>query len=122
MRRVVDAVLPARMGTSFRWLVGATWTTNLGDGIALAAGPLLVASQTDDPLLVAMGALLQRLPWLLFGLYAGALADRVDRRLLVLSVSAARTAVLGVLAAALLLDAPDVRLVLAAMFLLGTAE
>ena len=29
---------------------------------------------------MAFGALLQRLPWLLFGLYAGVLADRVDRR------------------------------------------
>ena len=122
MGRVVEAVLPARMGTSFRWLVGSSWTSNLGDGIALAAGPLLVASQTDDPLLVAMGALLQRLPWLLFGLSAGVLADRVDRRALVLAVSAARTVVLVVLATALLLGAADVPVVLAAMFLLGTAE
>src|SRR3712207_4961126 len=110
------------MGTSFRWLVGSSWTSNLGDGISLAAGPLLVASQTDDPLLVALGALLQRLPWLLFGLHAGVLADRVDRRLLVLAVSAARTAVLVVLAAALAFDAVDVVAVLVAMFLLGTAE
>ena len=83
MGRVVEAVLPARMGTPFRWLVGSSWTSNLGDGIALAAGPLLVASQTSDPFLVAMAGLLQRLPWLLFGLYAGVLADRVDRRRLV---------------------------------------
>ena len=122
MQRVAEVVLPTRMGTPFRWLVGASWMWNLGDGIALAAGPLLVASQTDDPLLVAMGALLQRLPWLLFGLYAGVLADRVDRRLLVLAVAAARTAVLVVLAAALALGAVDVAVVLAAMFLLGVAE
>jgi hypothetical protein len=31
-------------------------------------------------LLVALAGLLQRLPWLLFGLYAGALADRADRQ------------------------------------------
>ena len=122
MGRVVEAVLPARMGTSFRWLVGSSWTSNLGDGVALAAGPLLVASQTDDPLLVAMGALLQRLPWLLFGLYAGVLADRVDRRVLVMAVSAARTAVLVVLAAALAFGAVDVGTVLVAMFVLGVAE
>jgi hypothetical protein len=72
--RLVQAVLPARMGTSFRWLVGSTWIGNLGDGMGLAAGPLLIASQTQDPLLVALAGLLQRLPWLLFGLYAGALA------------------------------------------------
>jgi hypothetical protein len=56
------------MGTSFRWLVGSTWISNLGDGMGLAAGPLLIASQTQDPLLVALAGLLQRLPWLLFGL------------------------------------------------------
>ncbi len=80
MRGLVEAVLPARMGTPFRWLVGSSWVGNLGDGLALAAGPLLVASQTQDPLLVALSALLQRLPWLLFGLHVGVLADRVDRR------------------------------------------
>jgi hypothetical protein len=66
-RRVLEVVLPARMGTSFRWLVASSWTANLGDGIAVAAVPLLVAAQTQDPVLVALAALLQRLPWLLFG-------------------------------------------------------
>ena len=84
MGRLIDAVLPARMGTPFRWLVGSAWASNLGDGIALAAGPLLVASQTSDPFVVALAGLLQRLPWLLFGLYVGVLADRVDRRLIAL--------------------------------------
>ena len=68
---------------------------NLGDGLALAAGPLLVASQTHEPFLVALAALLQRLPWLLFGLYAGALADRVDRRRMVMVCDALRVVVLA---------------------------
>ncbi|SEK93450.1 Predicted arabinose efflux permease, MFS family [Blastococcus sp. DSM 46786] len=110
------------MGTPFRWLVGSSWVTNLGDGITLAAGPLLVASQTSDPFLVALAALLQRLPWLLFGLYAGVLADRVDRRLLVIAVDVARAVVLGVLTLALVTGQVTVGVVLAAMFLLGTAE
>jgi MFS family permease len=120
--RVVEAVLPARMGTPFRWLVGSSWVGNLGDGIALAAGPLLVASQTSDPLLVALAGLLQRLPWLLFGLYAGVLADRIDRRLMVIVVDVLRAGVLVVLTAALVTGAVNVPVVLAAMFLLGTAE
>jgi MFS family permease len=120
--RIVDAVLPVRMGTSFRWLVGSAWVGNLGDGIALAAGPLLVASQTSDPLLVALAGLLQRLPWLLFGLHAGVLADRVDRRLVVIVVDLLRVGVLVVLTAALVTGAVSVPVVLAAMFLLGTAE
>jgi MFS family permease len=120
--RLVEAVLPARMGRSFRWLVGSSWVSNLGDGIGLAAGPLLVASQTHDPILVALGALLQRLPWLVFGLYAGVLADRLDRRALVVAVDLMRAAVLAVLATALIADQVNIAVVLVAMFLLGTAE
>src|SRR5215210_3367144 len=110
------------MGIPFRWLVGSTWVGNLGDGIALAAGPLLVASQTSDPILVALAGLLQRLPWLLFGLYAGVLADRVDRRFLVMAVDLARAAVLVVLTVALVAGRVNVPVVLVTMFLLGTAE
>jgi MFS family permease len=110
------------MGTSFRWLVGSSWVSNLGDGIGLAAGPLLVASQTQDPFLVALAALLQRLPWLLFGLYAGVLADRLDRRLMVVAVDLARAAVLAVLTLALVTGRVNIAVVLGAMLLLGTAE
>jgi MFS family permease len=120
--RVVEAVLPARMGKPFRWLVGSAWVANLGDGIGLAAGPLLVASQTSDPLLVAMAGLLQRLPWLLFGLYAGVLADRIDRRLLVVAVDLTRAGVLVVLTTAVITGHVNITVVLATMFLLGTAE
>jgi MFS family permease len=120
--RVIEAVLPARMGTSFRWLVGSSWAGNLGDGLGLAAGPLLVASQTSDPFLVALAGLLQRLPWLLFGLYAGVLADRVDRRLVVMAVDVMRAAVLVVLTAALVTGTVDIGVVLVTMFLLGVAE
>jgi MFS family permease len=119
---VVEAVLPARMGKPFRWLVGSAWMSNLGDGIGLAAGPLLVASQTSDPFLVALAGLLQRLPWLLFGLYAGVLADRVDRRLLVVAVDLVRAAALGVLTIAVVTGSVDITVVLVTMFLLGTAE
>ena len=122
MSRVIDAFSPVRLGTSYRRLLASSWITNFGDGIGLAAGPLLVASQTDDPLLVAMASLLQRLPWLLFGLYAGVIADRHDRRLIVASANIARAAVLRVVLGMVALDAVDVAVVLVAMFLLGTAE
>jgi hypothetical protein len=110
------------MGTPFRWLVGSSWTTNLGDGLAVAAGPLLIAAQTQDPALVALAALLQRLPWLLFGLYAGALADRVDRRRLVILVDTLRAVILTVLVTVLVTGTVNVPVVLGATFLLGVAE
>lgn len=122
MGRAIEAVCPSRLGTGFRWLLTSSWISNIGDGIGLAAGPLLVASQTRDPLLVAMAALLQRVPWLLFGLYAGVVADRLDRRLIVVAVDLMRAAVLTLLAMTVVMDAVNVGVVLVAMFLLGTAE
>ncbi|MCW2845196.1 MAG: major facilitator superfamily 1 [Nocardioides sp.] len=122
MGRLVEAVVPARLGTGFRWLLGSSWISNVGDGIAIAAGPLLVASQTHDAFLVALAALLQWLPPLLFGLHAGALADRLDRKLIVVTVDLARGGVLLVLTTAILTDTVSIAVVLGAMFLLGTAE
>ncbi|RYP84632.1 MFS transporter [Nocardioides guangzhouensis] len=118
----MEAIAPARMGRSFRWLLASSWTTNIGDGLALASGPLLIASQTHDPFLVALAVLLQRLPWLLFGLQAGALADRLDRRLLVVVVDGARAVVLAALAFTIITGAVSIGLVLTTMFLLGVAE
>jgi hypothetical protein len=66
---------PSRLGVGFRWLLPSSWLTNLGDGFALAAGPLLVASLTDDAFLVALAATFQWLPPLLFAPIAGALTD-----------------------------------------------
>ncbi|MHB1929747.1 MAG: hypothetical protein ACYDEN_06340 [Acidimicrobiales bacterium] len=74
---MIERLFPARLGRRFRWLVASFWSANLGDGFALAAGPLLIASRTHDPRLVALALLLQRLPWLVFGVLAGAIADRL---------------------------------------------
>lgn len=120
--RVVEVIAPRRLGRDFRWLMTSSWVTNIGDGIALAAGPLLVASQTHDPLLVAMAGLLQRLPWLLFGLVAGAIADRLDRRVVVMTADGLRVVVLAALSWTIASGRVDIAVVLVAMFLLGVAE
>ena len=122
MSRIADVVAPARLGTGFRWLLASSWTSNLGDGIALAAGPLLVASLTRDAFLVALAATVQWLPPLLFGLVAGALTDRLDRRLIVATVDLARAVVLALLTLAVATDRVSIVAVLAALFVLGTAE
>lgn len=122
MSRLLETVLPARLGRQFRWLVSAAWVTNLGDGIALAAGPLLIASQTRDPLLVALAPLLQQLPWLLFGLYAGAVADRLNRRTIIIAGDLVRAAIVTVLVVAVTTDTLSIALLLGLLFLLGAAE
>jgi MFS family permease len=120
--RLVETVFPRRLGTSFRWLVASSWTTNIGDGLMMAAGPLLVASQTRNPVLVAAAAMSFQLPWLVFGLVAGALADRLDRRVLVMAMDGARAVVLAGLCVVILTDHVNIWLVMSAMFLIGLAE
>ena len=102
--------------------MGSSWTSNIGDGIALAAGPLLVAAQTDSALLVALAALLQRLPWLVFGLWAGALADRLDRRRVVMIADTLRAGVIAVLCVVIVTGRVNIGAVLVAMLLYGIAE
>jgi MFS family permease len=117
-----EAIAPARLGRSFRWLLTSAVVTNAGDGVALAAGPLLVASQTRDPLLVSMALLSQTLPALLFGFVAGAVADRLDRRRVVATVNVVRAVILAGLAATIATGTVSIVVVLAALFVLGTAE
>src|SRR5258707_6997637 len=122
MSRLADLVAPPRLGHSFRWLLASSWVTNLGEGITLAAGPLLVASQTHYPLAVAMAMFLQRLPWLIFGLYAAVVADRVSRRAIVITTGLVRAAILLLLTASILTPHVDTVVVLAALFLFGANE
>ncbi|MEO6349091.1 MAG: MFS transporter [Candidatus Limnocylindrales bacterium] len=120
--RIIDIVVPTRLGTRFRWLLSSTVVNNAGDGIALAAGPLLVASLTRDPLLVSMALLSQWLPMLLFGIIGGVAADRFDRQRMVVAVNLARAVVLAVLVATIVTGTVSIALVLAVLFVLGTAE
>lgn len=122
LRRALEAVLPARLGAPFRWLVASSWTSNLGDGLVLAAGPLLVATRTQDPFVVALAATAAWLPRLLLALWAGVVTDRVDRRRLVMACNAVRVAVLALLAAAVAGDVAPVWVVLVALVALGAAE
>jgi MFS family permease len=120
--RITETVAPARLGRSFRWLLAASIVTNAGDGIAIAAGPLLVASQTHDPFLVSLALLSEYLPHLVFGLFAGVVADRHDRRRIVAGVNLFRALVLVVLTAMIVTGVVNIAIVLVTLFVLGTAE
>ena len=110
------------LGPDFAKLWTANAVSNLGDGVTLVAGPLLAATLTRDPRLVAGLAVAQRLPWLLFSLVSGALVDRLDRRRLMVRVDAARCLAVGGLGVAVLADAATLPLLYAVFFALGTAE
>jgi MFS family permease len=116
------ALLSARLGADFMRLWTASAVSNIGDGVTMAAGPLLVASVSDDPGLVAGAAFAQQLPWLLFALVSGAYVDRLDRRLLIVVVDLARGVALAALAATVATHTVTVPIIYAAVFLLGTGE
>ena len=120
--RIGESIAPARLGRSFRWLLSATTVNNIGDGVVLSAGPLLVASLTGDAFLISLAVVSQRLPVVLFGLLGGVAADRFDRKRMVVVVDLGRALVMGVLVATIATGAVSIALVLVALFVLGTAE
>lgn len=120
--RLTEAIAPARLGPGFRWLLAATVINNAGDGVVIAAGPLLVASQTRDPFLVSMALLSEYLPVLLFGVLGGAAADRFERRRMVVVVNIGRAIVLGGLVFVIVTGTVNIAVVLIVLFILGTAE
>jgi MFS family permease len=122
MRSLRTFLLPPELGSDFRKIWPAAIISNLGDGAMLAAGPLLVASITREPVAVGAAAFVQQLPWLLFALFSGALVDRLDRRLMIVAADIFRATVLGALGIAVLLDTSPLWAVYVALFLLGTAE
>ena len=63
----------------FRWLCGAGVATSVGGGIERTATAWL-ALETGDAFSVGVVLAARMLPNLLFGLAAGTLADRIDRR------------------------------------------
>ena len=110
------------LGADFWKLWTSSAVSNLGDGVTVVAGPLLVASLDPDPAAVAGAAFAQQLPWLLFALISGAWADRLNRRRLVVIVNVFRAGALAVLSAAVAAGVAGIPLVLIVCFLLGTGE
>jgi MFS family permease len=111
-------VLPA----DFWRLWSAATISSIGDGVRFAALPLLAAGLTRDPQSVSLVAAAAGLPWLVFGLPAGALVDRWDRKRVLWGVDFGRTAVVGLLAVTVASDLATVPLLMVAAFLLGSAE
>ncbi|HEV3464714.1 MAG TPA: MFS transporter [Actinomycetota bacterium] len=110
------------LGGSYRRLWTASAVSTLGDGMYLAALPLLAATLTRDPLAVSVVTFAGWLPWLLFALPAGALVDRLDRRRVMWTVDAARAVVVGALTAAVLAGWASIPLLAAAGFLVGAGQ
>jgi MFS family permease len=89
---------PFRHAT-FTVLWTATVVANIGAWMYSAASGWLMTSLNPDPFIVSMVQVATTLPMFLFALPAGALADIVDRRKLLIAVEIAVTAVSAIFAA-----------------------
>ncbi|MFJ4919114.1 MFS transporter [Streptomyces sp. NPDC088725] len=112
---------PAWRG-GFGRLWSAAVVSRCGDSLRAAAMPLLAASLTDDPLLIASVTACGYLPWLLFGLLGGAVADRVDQRRAMWTVDLLRSLLMAAFAAAVALGHASIALLLALAFVLTTLQ
>jgi MFS family permease len=110
------------LGPGYARLLSAVAFSSLGDGIRKAAIPLLAAALTSNPALVAGAAVAGQLPWLLFGLVAGGIVDRTNRRVLVAVVDVVRLVLLAVLVFALAVDAANLALLYLIAFACGIGE
>ncbi|WP_328953490.1 MFS transporter [Kitasatospora purpeofusca] len=110
------------LGPGFTRLWWSQGLSNLADGLVLAAVPLLAVEMTRDPLLVAGITVAQFLPWLVFTLPSGALADRIDRRLIMVWGNAIRAVGFLLLVLTLAADLHSIVILYLAVFLAGTAE
>jgi len=110
------------LGPNYHKLWSSSAVSNLADGVFVVALPLIAVQLTDSPLLVAGVSVAGRLPWLVFVLFAGALADRLDRRLTMRNVQLLRVVVVGLMAAMAVSGSLSLPALYIAAFVLGVGE
>ena len=82
-----------RLGVDFGKLWTAAAFSNLADGLGRTAVPLAATTLTRDPLMISVIGALAFVPWLVFGLPAGMIVDRFDRRIIMSVANTIRGAV-----------------------------
>jgi MFS family permease len=100
----------------------ASTISSVGDGLEVAALPLLAVSLSADPRLVAGVTTAATLPWLLFALPAGVIVDRRDRRSLMWQVNIARTVLTAAIALLVAMHLMRMPVLYVLVFLLGIGQ
>jgi len=94
-----------RNGPLTRLLVGE-FVSSIGDWLYLVAILILVYQVTEDPFILGLVGAARVLPYVFLSVPAGIVADRFDRRLVLLSTDVARGIVMLVIGAVVFLDGP----------------
>ena len=108
LRSLTPDLAPLRDSRDYRLLTAGTLITGLGTQASLVALPYQVYVITHSPVLVGLLGLVELGPLVVASLWGGAMADRYDRRRLLLLYQLALVAVAGALAAASFLGTPPI--------------
>jgi MFS family permease len=100
----------------FKVLLAGQGVSALGDAVTFTALPLLVLFLTGSGVQMGIVGVLEFLPDLLIGLPAGALADRWDRRRMMLYADLGRGALIALIPLSMLIGLPTMAVILAVVF------
>ncbi|WP_234983475.1 MFS transporter [Demequina sp. NBRC 110053] len=112
----------ARTGEGFGRLWSAALGSNLADGVARIAIPLTAVTLTRDPIAISILTALAYVPWLLFGIPAGMVVDRIDRRYAMAAANAMRVTSAAGVALAIATDHISVLVLAIATLVFGMGE
>jgi MFS family permease len=110
------------LGATFNKLWSATLASNVADGLLKTSAPLLAATLTRDPVVVAALSAVIMLPWLFFAIPIGSLVDRVDRRKALWVASVLRLMAAAFLTIAIATDFVNIPILYTVAFVMGAAE
>ncbi|WP_203915458.1 MFS transporter, partial [Rhizocola hellebori] len=105
-----------------RLLLTSAAVSITGDGVLIAAAPLMAASLTRDPFQIGLVAAATYAAWIVAGIPAGALVDRWDRRRVMVLADVGRAAVLAVFAFLVFLGGASIPALIVTVFLVGVGS
>ena len=111
-----------RLPNSYWRLFSSSTISNLGDGMVVAAAPLLAISLTDDSRLIAAISFAAMLPWLIPSLPAGVYLDRHDRQKIMVRANLVRGLIFALIAIGAATDSLNIYLLIVATMLAGVCE
>ena len=104
--------VPLAQNRDFRVLLTSQGISSLGDGVSFAALPLLVLALTGSGLAMGVVGALQTLPDLFLGMVAGAIADRSDRKRMMLLADLGRAGLTALIPISVALGGPTMAVIL----------
>jgi MFS family permease len=113
---------PLRRNMQFQMLWIGQATSSLGVSVAEVAFPLAILALTGSPARAGLFAAVQAAGMLLAGLPAGQLADKHDRRTVLIMAQLGRALVTAAVAAGLVMDWLSLPMLLAAAALMGAGQ